>query len=73
MLKAPSMIIAHFIVNGSERESREVSESWLAQVSANQENVLLADGNIYQVTGVQHTQEGHARIELVAPQFARGS
>jgi hypothetical protein len=66
------MIVAHFIVNGFERESREVSETWLDEAWANHENVLLADGNVYQITDVQHSAEGHARVDLAAPQFARG-
>ena len=65
------MITAHFIVDGEERETREVSEDWLRRAATEHENVLLHDGNNYLVKSV--AVSGHqARVELVPPQFARG-
>ncbi|HZN24893.1 MAG TPA: hypothetical protein VFB75_11745 [Burkholderiales bacterium] len=70
-------MLARFIVHGEERETREVSEKWLSEASANHDNVLLNDGNTYWVSKVTYlaTAPGatQARVELVAPQFARGS
>jgi hypothetical protein len=66
------MIVAHFIVNGEERELRQVEEKWLHEASANHENVLLSDGNPYVVVDVYYTEDGHARVDLAAPRFARG-
>ena len=69
------MVIAHFLVNGEERETREVPEQWLRDARANHENVLLSDGNPYEVLNVEYREhEGrmHARVEVVAPRFARG-
>ena len=66
------MVVAHFIVNGEERETREVPETWLQEAWANRENVLLHDGNPYQIQDVHYTAEGHARVDVVAPRFARG-
>ncbi len=67
------MIVAHFIVADEEREVREVSEKWLREAQANQDNVLLEDGNPYRIQAVQMSGEtpNHARVELVAPQFTR--
>jgi hypothetical protein len=67
------MISAHFIVNGEEREARGVTEEWLERAAATHENVLLHDGNTYIVKSVDRGADGHARVELVPPQFARGS
>ena len=70
------MVVARFIVGGEERESREVDEQWLIEASANHDNILLQDGNTYRVSKVSFVQTGpdrHARVELVAPQFARGA
>jgi hypothetical protein len=70
------MITAHFIVGGEEREVREVAEDWLERSRANHENVLLTDGNTYIVQAVSISGVApnmHARVDLVAPQFARGS
>jgi hypothetical protein len=69
------MVIAHFVVNGDERESREVPEQWLREAHANHENVLLGDGNPYEIVNVEYHGEAgrtHARVELAAPRFARG-
>jgi hypothetical protein len=66
------MITAHFIVDGEERETREVSEDWLRRAATEHENVLLQDGNTYLVKSVG-VSGGRARVELVPPQFARGS
>ena len=69
-------MIAHFIVAGEEREVREVEESWLRSAQASRDNVLLRDGNTYRIESVSVSGEGataHARVELSAPQFARGS
>ena len=66
------MITAHFVVSGEEREIREVAEDWLERVRANSENVLLRDGNNYLVRAVS-VDGGHARVELVPPEFSRGS
>ncbi len=69
-------MLAHFIVDGEERETREVSEQWLAETSANRDNVLLKDGNTYRISNVTYAGTGTAkvaRVELIAPQFARGS
>ena len=66
------MIVVHFIVNGEEREKREVPEEWLRRAWENRENVLLTDGNTYTVTDVHYTAEGHAMVHAVAPRFARG-
>jgi hypothetical protein len=69
-------MLAHFIVDGQERERRDVSEQWLANACANRENILLTDGNTYRISNVSYGGSGsdkHARVELVAPQFARGS
>lgn len=67
------MIVAHFIVAGEEREVREVAEEWLNDAQANQDNILLDDGNPYRVKSVQMSAEApnHARVELVAPEFTR--
>ena len=65
------MITAHFVVAGEERETREVSEDWLRRASAEHENVLV-DGINYLVKSVS-IDGSHARVELVAPQFSRGS
>jgi hypothetical protein len=67
------MITAHFLVAGEEREVREVEADWLESAQKNQDNVLLTDGNTYRIQNVQTTGDGHARVELVAPQFSRGS
>ena len=70
------MIVAHFIVAGEEREVREVSEEWLRDAQANQDNVLLEDGNPYRICNVQMNGEApklHACVELVAPQFTRAT
>ena len=69
------MIVAHFIVAGEEREIREVSEEWLRDAQANQDNVLLEDGNPYRIQSVQMRGEpaNEARVELVAPQFTRAT
>ena len=69
-------MLAHFVVRGEERETRDVSEEWLDRACANHENVLLTDGNTYCVSNVTYAGSGpqrHARVELEAPQFARGS
>ena len=67
------MINAHFIVAGDEREVREVTEEWIARAAGTHENVLLHDGNTYIVDSVSLGTDGHAQVELVPPQFARGS
>jgi hypothetical protein len=70
------MVTARFIVQGKEHESRDVDEQWLENACANQDNVLLRDGNTYrirQVTYVGAGLERYACVELVAPQFARAS
>lgn len=65
------MITAHLIVGGEERDVREVEEGWLDRAQSTHENVII-DGINYLVKSV--TRDGaHARIELVAPQFSRGS
>lgn len=66
------MITAHFIVAGEEREAREVTAEWLERANAGHDNVLLHDGNTYIVASVQMNGQ-HAQVELVPPQFARGS
>ena len=69
------MVIAHFILNDELRETREVSRQWLQEARANRENVLLSDGNTYEIVEVRYSQEGprtHARVAIVAPRFARG-
>ena len=66
------MIIAHFIVKGEERELRQVTEQWLHEACANHENVLLSDGNPYEIVDMHYTESGHARVDLMAPRFARG-
>ena len=66
------MIVAHFIVAGEEREVREVSREWLDRARETQENVLLRDGNNYLVRDVRIDGD-RASVELVAPQFSRGS
>ena len=68
-------MLACFVVQGEERETRDVSEEWLSQACANHENILLKDGNTYCVSNVTYAATGperQARVELVAPQFARG-
>ena len=70
------MTLARFIVQGEERDSREVSDEWLHRASTNQENILLKDGNTYRIVAIDYVGTGaerHARVELVAPRFARGS
>ena len=67
------MITAHFMVEGEEREVREVEPAWLETAHASQENVLLTDGNTYRVRSIETRDDGHARVELEAPRFARGS
>jgi hypothetical protein len=67
------MITAHFIVAGEERDVREVEPEWLESARANQENVLLRDGNTYLIESVKTSGDGHARVELVAPQFSRAT
>lgn len=69
------MVVADFIVNGERRETREVAEQWLERASKNHENVLLADGNVYEIVNVQCSERDgrrHARVELMPPRFARG-
>jgi hypothetical protein len=69
-------MLARFFVRNEERETRDVSEQWLNDACANHENVLLKDGNTYCVSKVSYVASGgerHARVELEAPQFARGS
>ena len=73
---APAVILAHFLFQGEEREAREVEEQWLRDAFANHDNILLTDGNTYRITGVSYDGQGterHARVQLAAPQFARGS
>jgi hypothetical protein len=67
------MITAHFIIAGEEREVREVEAEWLEAAHANRDNVLLKDGNNYLIESVQPSGDGHARVELVAPQFSRAT
>ena len=68
------MVKAAFVVDGKEREVREVAEEWLEQAQATHENVLLADGNPYCVVRVEYEEgRGTARVELAAPQFTRAS
>jgi hypothetical protein len=67
------MITAHFTVDGEEREVREVTEEWIARAAGTHENVLLHDGNTYIVKSVSIGTDGHANVEVVPPQFARGS
>ena len=67
------MINAHFNVDGEEREVREVTEEWIARAAGIHENVLLHDGNTYIVKSVNLGTDGHAQVELVPPQVARGS
>jgi hypothetical protein len=70
------MVTARFVVQGKEQETREVEEQWLEQAFANQDNVLLSDGNTYRIKQVAYVGAGAARyahVELVAPQFARAS
>jgi hypothetical protein len=72
----PERMLARFLVDGEERETRDVSEAWLDDASTTHENVLLRDGNTYCVANVTYVGSGpgkHARVELHAPQFARGS
>jgi hypothetical protein len=69
-------MLARFYVHDEERESRDVTEQWLTTASANHDNVLLKDGNTYcvcKVTVSGNGAERHARVDLEAPQFARGS
>ncbi len=66
------MITVHFLVKGDEREVREVEEDWLRRAGENHDNVLLSDGNNYLVESVS-IEGAHARVELVAPEFARGT
>ena len=69
------MVIAHFILNDELRETREVSRQWLQEARANRENVLLSDGNTYEIVDVRYSAQGpstHARVAIVAPRFARG-
>ena len=66
------MLRAEFFVNGEHRETREVEREWLERARSTRENVLLADGNPYEVADVQFAAEGDsARVELVPPQFQR--
>ena len=69
------MIVARFIVQGEERETREVDEQWLRDAWANRDNVLLSDGNPYRIVNVEYLDlpHKHARVEVAAPEFARGS
>ena len=67
------MITAHFMVDGAERETREVEEEWLRKASQTRENVLLRDGNTYWVKDVEYLDGGQARVHVVPPQFARAS
>src|ERR1051325_5881598 len=69
------MVIAHFMLNEELRETREVSGQWLQKACANRENVLLNDGNTYEIVDGRYREEGprtHARVAIVAPRFARG-
>ena len=66
------MIVAHFTIDGEERETRVVPTKWLHQAWENHENVLLRDGLTYEIVHVDFTQEGHARVDVRAPLFARG-
>lgn len=69
------MVIAHFMLDEELRETREVTPEWLQEACANRENVLLSDGNTYEIVEVRYSQEGprtHARVAIVAPRFARG-
>jgi hypothetical protein len=65
------LITAHFFIKGEERETREVTEEWLTRAQSTHENVLL-DGNNYLVQQIS-VEGSHAKVELVAPQFSRGS
>ncbi len=71
-----SVVMARFFVEGEERETREVREDWLHQARANHENVLLQDGNVYQIIDMHYDDtagpQRSARVDLVAPRFARG-
>jgi hypothetical protein len=68
------MIKAVFLVNGQQRETREVTEEWLERAEASHENVLLSDGNPYCVVRVEFDSVyGVARVELAPPEFARAS
>ena len=63
---------AHFFVNGEEFEVREVEDKWLLDAWASHENVLLKDGNPYQIVNVDFAGKPHARVEVVAPRVAPG-
>lgn len=76
MDNADDTILARFIVNGEELETREVPEEWLRKAAANRENVLLRDGNTYWIRGVEYLKDStrpSARVDLAPPEFARAS
>ena len=65
------MIRAKFIVNGEERETREVERKWLQDVWTEHDNVLLNDGNPYQIVDITFT-DTDALVQLEAPRVAPG-
>jgi hypothetical protein len=70
-----SRVLARVVVNGEERETREVSEKSLAEAATNRENVLLENGNPYRIVHVEFDRAASqlsARVDLEAPRFARG-
>lgn len=67
------MIKAEFFVNGEHRETREVERAWVERARSTRENVLLSDGNPYQVIGLDIDASGSsARVDLAPPEFTRG-
>src|SRR5689334_7685610 len=75
-IRRSGKMLARFFVGNEERETRDVSEQWLNDASANHDNILLKDGNTYCVSRVSYLTDGgerHARVDVEAPQFARGS
>ena len=70
------MVTARFLLRGEEQETRDVDEQWLENARANRDNVLMNDGNPYRISRVTYIGTGadrHAEVELVAPEFTRGS
>jgi hypothetical protein len=70
------MVTARFLVQGKEQETRDVEEQWLEDTYANQDNVLLNDGNTYRIARMRYVGTADARyaqVDLIAPQFARAS
>jgi hypothetical protein len=58
------MTVAHFI-EWTRAGDTGVPDKWLHEASPNHENVLLRDGNTYEIVDLHYTEAGHVRVDVV--------